>query len=134
MRQSPAPVARHDPGLTETLGPVPVAVIERAKACGVHALSGAVMRPEPLLELFPDVAREQWREEGFAYGEVATQTVYLQGIDSGEVIEIVHARREDHGHCIGNRQRFEITPRPGGSNPPRPTADTSLADVLWRRD
>ena len=50
-----------DPETMERLGEVPVAVIEKAKTCGGHSLSGAVMRPGPLLELFPDMTREQWR-------------------------------------------------------------------------
>src|SRR5919112_3971197 len=65
-----------DPALMESLGEVPVAVIEKAKTCGGHNLSGAVMRPEPLQELFPDLTREQWREQGFAYGEVTKESVY----------------------------------------------------------
>jgi electron-transferring-flavoprotein dehydrogenase len=66
-----------DPETMERLGEVPVAVIEKAKTCGGHNLSGAIMRPEPLQELFPDVSREQWREEGFAFGEVTKEAVYL---------------------------------------------------------
>jgi electron-transferring-flavoprotein dehydrogenase len=66
-----------DPETMERLGEVPVAVIEKAKACGAHSLSGAVMRPGPLEELFPDVTREQWREEGFAFGEVKKEAVYV---------------------------------------------------------
>src|SRR5277367_2606541 len=66
-----------DPETAERLGEVPVAVVEKAKACGGHSLSGAVMRPGPLLELFPDVTREQWRSEGFAFGEVTKEAVYL---------------------------------------------------------
>src|SRR5271155_2041744 len=65
-----------DPGTPEPLGAVRVAVIEKAKTCGGHNLSGAVMRPEPLQELFPDLTREQWREEGFAFGEVTKEAVY----------------------------------------------------------
>ena len=61
----------------ERLGEVPVAVVEKAKTCGGHNLSGAVMRPGALEELFPDMTREQWREEGFAYGEVKKEAVYL---------------------------------------------------------
>ncbi len=61
----------------ESLGEVPVAVIEKAKTCGGHNLSGAVMRPEPLQRLFPDLTREQWREQGFAFGEVAKESVYV---------------------------------------------------------
>jgi electron-transferring-flavoprotein dehydrogenase len=66
-----------DPETMERLGEVPVAIVEKAKTCGGHNLSGAVMRPGPLQELFPDMSREQWREEGFAYGEVTKEAVYV---------------------------------------------------------
>src|SRR5450631_2236293 len=66
-----------DEALMERLGEVPVAVIEKAKTCGGHNLSGAVMRPGPLQELFPEMTREDWRKEGFAYGEVTKEAVYM---------------------------------------------------------
>ena len=66
-----------DPETMESLGEVPVAVIEKAKTCGGHNLSGAVMRPGPLEELFPDLSREQWRQQGFAFGEVKKESIYL---------------------------------------------------------
>jgi electron-transferring-flavoprotein dehydrogenase len=66
-----------DEALLEQLGEVPVAVIEKAKTCGGHSLSGAVMRPEPLQELFPQLSREDWRKERFAFGEVTKESVYL---------------------------------------------------------
>jgi electron-transferring-flavoprotein dehydrogenase len=66
-----------DPETLERLGEVPVAVVEKAKTCGGHNLSGAVMRPQALEELFPDLTREQWRKEGFAFGEVTKEAVYL---------------------------------------------------------
>src|ERR1700722_8903929 len=66
-----------DEELTERLGEVPVAVIEKAKTCGGHNLSGAVMRPGPLQDLFPDLSREDWRQEHFAFGEVTKERVYL---------------------------------------------------------
>src|SRR5437660_5001079 len=65
-----------DPDLMERLGEVPVAVIEKAKTCGGHNLSGAVMRPGPLQELFPELSREDWRKERFAFGEVTKEAVY----------------------------------------------------------
>src|SRR5438105_7931771 len=67
-----------DPETMERLGEVPVAVIEKAKTCGGHNLSGAVMRPAPLLELFPELTCEQWRELGFAFGEVTKEAVYVR--------------------------------------------------------
>jgi electron-transferring-flavoprotein dehydrogenase len=66
-----------DPQTMERLGEVPVAVIEKAKTCGGHNLSGAVMRPGPLQQLYPDMTREDWRKEGFAFGEVHKEAVYL---------------------------------------------------------
>jgi electron-transferring-flavoprotein dehydrogenase len=66
-----------DPETMEKLGEVPVAVIEKAKTCGGHNLSGAVMRPEPLQRLYPDMTREDWRKEGFAFGEVEKEAVYM---------------------------------------------------------
>ncbi len=66
-----------DPETMERLGEVPVAVVEKAKTCGGHNLSGAVMRPAALEELFPEMSREDWRKEGFAYGEVTKEAVYL---------------------------------------------------------
>src|SRR5213592_1085621 len=66
-----------DPETMEKLGDVPVAVIEKAKTCGGHSLSGAVVRPGPLQELFPELSREDWRKEGFAFGEVTKEAVYL---------------------------------------------------------
>jgi electron-transferring-flavoprotein dehydrogenase len=66
-----------DEALTERLGEVPVAVIEKAKTCGGHSLSGAVMRPGPLQALFPEMSREDWRKERFAFGEVTREAVYM---------------------------------------------------------
>ena len=66
-----------DEQLLEELGEVPVAVIEKAKTCGGHNLSGAVMRPGPLEELLPDLSRKDWRLEGFGFGEVTREAVYL---------------------------------------------------------
>jgi electron-transferring-flavoprotein dehydrogenase len=66
-----------DPETMERLGEVPVAVIEKAKTCGGHNFSGAVMRPGPLQELFPDMTREEWRQEGFAFGEVKKESIYV---------------------------------------------------------
>jgi electron-transferring-flavoprotein dehydrogenase len=65
-----------DPETMEKLGEVPVAIVEKAKTCGGHIMSGAVMRPEPLKELFPDMSREDWRKERFAFGEVKKESIY----------------------------------------------------------
>jgi electron-transferring-flavoprotein dehydrogenase len=52
-----------EPELTEQLGEVPVAVIEKGKVAGAHLLSGANMRPSAMLELFPDLDPSDWPVE-----------------------------------------------------------------------
>ena len=66
-----------DPETLERLGEVPVAIVEKGKTCGAHNLSGAVMRPAALQELFPSMSREDWRNEHFAFGEVTREAVYM---------------------------------------------------------
>jgi electron-transferring-flavoprotein dehydrogenase len=60
------------PDVMERLGEVPVAVVEKGKACGAHNLSGAMMRPSGLQELFPDVDPGDWP----TYGQVDKDSVY----------------------------------------------------------
>jgi electron-transferring-flavoprotein dehydrogenase len=61
-----------EPELAERLGEVPVAVIEKGKACGAHNLSGAMMRPSGLQALFPDLDPSDWP----TYGQVDKDSVY----------------------------------------------------------
>jgi electron-transferring-flavoprotein dehydrogenase len=62
-----------EPELTERLGEVPVAVIEKGKTPGAHLLSGANLRPSAMRELFPDLEPEDWP----VYQEVTKDAVYL---------------------------------------------------------
>ena len=59
-----------EPELTESLGEVPVAVVEKGKACGAHNLSGAIMRTSAIEELFPG-------EEYPSFGRVERESVLL---------------------------------------------------------
>jgi electron-transferring-flavoprotein dehydrogenase len=62
-----------EPELAESLGEVPVAVLEKGKATGAHLLSGANMVPSAMRELFPDLEPEDWP----VYQEVTKDAVYL---------------------------------------------------------
>ena len=62
-----------EPELAESLGEVPVAVIEKGKVAGAHLLSGANMRPSAMRELFPDLDPSDWP----VYEEVTKDAVYL---------------------------------------------------------
>ncbi|HUA45978.1 MAG TPA: electron-transfer flavoprotein:ubiquinone oxidoreductase [Solirubrobacteraceae bacterium] len=71
------------PELMERLGEVPVAVIEKGKACGAHNLSGAMMRPSGLKALLPDVPESEWP----TYGTVAKDSVYWM-LSSGAALPL----------------------------------------------
>src|ERR687893_2028016 len=62
-----------EPELAESLGEVPVAVIEKGKTAGAHLLSGANMRPSAMRELFPELDPSDWP----VYQEVTKDAVYL---------------------------------------------------------
>jgi electron-transferring-flavoprotein dehydrogenase len=70
-----------DPELTERLGEVPVAVVEKGKVAGAHQLSGAVMNPSAIRELFQGHARRRREvpedDSWPTYGEVGAETVYF---------------------------------------------------------
>ena len=62
-----------DEQLTEQLGEVPVALIEKGKTTGSHLLSGAMMEPSGMQKLFPDLDEKDWP----TYGTVPKDTVYF---------------------------------------------------------
>jgi electron-transferring-flavoprotein dehydrogenase len=62
-----------DEALMESLGEVPVAVVEKGKGPGSHLLSGAMMNPSAMRKLFPDLSEDEWP----TYGAMNKDSVYL---------------------------------------------------------
>jgi electron-transferring-flavoprotein dehydrogenase len=62
-----------DPGLTEQLGEVPVALVDKGRTIGSHQLSGAVVNPGALRELLPGMSLESLT----SYGEVRREAVHF---------------------------------------------------------
>jgi electron-transferring-flavoprotein dehydrogenase len=63
-----------EPELTEKLGEVPVAVIEKGKVAGAHLLSGANVDPSAMTRLFPDMDPGDWPP---VYQEVTKDATYF---------------------------------------------------------
>jgi len=63
-----------EPHLSESLGEVPVALIEKGRNAGSHLMSGAVMRPSAMQELFPDIDPSDWP---FAFSKVEKDACYF---------------------------------------------------------
>jgi electron-transferring-flavoprotein dehydrogenase len=53
-----------EPQLAESLGEVPVALVEKGKTTGSHLMSGAMMDPSALRKLFPDMDESDWPTYG----------------------------------------------------------------------
>jgi electron-transferring-flavoprotein dehydrogenase len=62
-----------DASLMESLGEVPVALIEKGQRPGSHLMSGAMMHPSAMKRLFPDLSEEDWP----TFGPVAKDRVYF---------------------------------------------------------
>ena len=68
-----AELLAEDESLLESLGEVPIALVEKGKTPGSHLLSGAMMNPSAMRRLFPDVEESDWP----TYGAVDRDAVYL---------------------------------------------------------
>ena len=62
-----------DEAMLESLGEVPIALVEKGKGPGSHLLSGAMMKPSAMRQLFPDLGEPDWP----TYGTVDKDAVYL---------------------------------------------------------
>jgi electron-transferring-flavoprotein dehydrogenase len=62
-----------DEPLLESLGEVPIALVEKGKGPGSHLLSGAMMKPSAMRALFPDLPESDWP----TFGTVDKDAVYL---------------------------------------------------------
>ena len=54
----------NEPALAESLGEVPVALVEKGKNTGSHLMSGAMMDPSAMRKLFPDLDESDWPTYG----------------------------------------------------------------------
>jgi len=85
-----------EPELSEKLGEVPVAVIEKGKVAGAHLLSGANMKPSAMEELFPDLEKSDWP----VYGEVKKDAVYLLTKNRAIALKPPPPNFRNHGNYV----------------------------------
>ncbi|HEY5710134.1 MAG TPA: electron-transfer flavoprotein:ubiquinone oxidoreductase [Solirubrobacterales bacterium] len=86
----------NEPELTEKLGEVPVAVIEKGKVAGAHLLSGANMKPSAMEELFPDLDKSEWP----VYQEVTKDAVYLLTSKAALPLKPMPPNFRNHGNYV----------------------------------
>jgi electron-transferring-flavoprotein dehydrogenase len=85
-----------EPELAESLGEVPVAVVEKGKAAGAHTLSGANMRPSAMRELFPSLDPSDWP----VYQEVTDDAVYLLTKRAALPLKPMPPNFRNHGNYV----------------------------------
>jgi electron-transferring-flavoprotein dehydrogenase len=86
----------NEPELTERLGEVPVAVVEKGKTTGAHLLSGANMKPSAMRELFPDLDPEDWP----VYQEVTKDAVYFLTSKVAVPLKPMPPNFRNHGNYV----------------------------------
>jgi electron-transferring-flavoprotein dehydrogenase len=83
------------PDVAESLGEVPIAVVEKGKVSGSHLLSGAVVRPGPLKALFPDTPAAEIPH----FGEVSAEAVYA--LTKGQALRLpTPPDMRNHGNWV----------------------------------
>ena len=88
-----ARLAKQDPGV----GELNIGVLEKAEALGEHSLSGAVVNPRALRELFPDM-----KDADFPFrGPVTKEAVYLLTA-GGQVRLPMPPTMQNHGNSIAS--------------------------------
>jgi electron-transferring-flavoprotein dehydrogenase len=85
-----------EPELTEKLGEVPVAVVEKGKVPGAHLLSGANMNPSAMRELFPDLDPSDWP----VYQEVIKDAVYFLTSKVAVPLKPMPPNFRNHGNYV----------------------------------
>ena len=85
-----------DPAAAESLGEVPIAVVEKGKGPGSHLMSGAVMRPGPFRSLFPDVAKEDLP----IYSEVTGEAMYFMTKSAAFRLPMPPPQMKNHGNWV----------------------------------
>lgn len=90
------------PALTESLGEVPVAVLEKGRNVGSHLLSGAVIDAAPLRALFPNADERDWP----TYGVVEREAVYLMTAKHALALPRVPPPFRNHGNHVVSLARL----------------------------
>ena len=86
----------NEPELTEKLGEVPVAVVEKGKTTGAHLLSGANMKPSAMRELFPDLEPSDWP----VFQEVTKDAVYFLTSKMAVPLKPMPPNFRNHGNYV----------------------------------
>jgi electron-transferring-flavoprotein dehydrogenase len=85
-----------DEAMLESLGEVPIALVEKGKTTGSHLLSGAMMRPSAMKSLFPDLPEAEWP----TYGTVEKDSAYLLTRSRAFPLKPVPPPFRNHGNHV----------------------------------
>src|SRR5881396_207839 len=85
-----------EPALAESLGEVPVAVVEKGKSTGSHLLSGAMMEPSAMQRLFPDLPESEWP----TFGTVEKDAVYFMTKHTAVPLKPTPPPFRNHGNHV----------------------------------
>lgn len=91
-----------EPEILESLGETPVAIVEKGKYPGAHLLSGAVVNPSALRELFPDLSNEDFP----FYGPVTGEALYFLTAQKAFKAPFMPPPMRNHGNFVTSLSRL----------------------------
>ena len=93
-----AQLLEREPDLTASLGDVPIAVVEKGKYPGAHAVSGAVVNPVAFHKLFPDQTAGDFPFRA----PVTRESVYLLTATGSLRAPVVPPTMKNHGNYVAS--------------------------------
>ena len=93
-----AQLLEREPDLTASLGDVPIAVVEKGKYPGAHAVSGAVVNPVAFHKLFPDQTAGDFPFRA----PVTAESVYLLTATGSLRAPVVPPTMKNHGNYVAS--------------------------------
>ncbi len=97
-----AQLLENEPELMESLGEMPIVVVEKGKYPGAHLMSGAVVNPSPFRKLFPDL-----KDEDFPfYQPVTSEALYFLTEKKAFKAPFMPPTMQNHGNFVASVSRI----------------------------
>ncbi len=97
-----AQLLENEPELMESLGEMPIVVVEKGKYPGAHLMSGAVVNPSPFHKLFPDMSVDDFP----FYQPVTGEAVYFLTENSAYKFPVTPPTMRNHGNYVASVSRI----------------------------
>jgi electron-transferring-flavoprotein dehydrogenase len=93
-----AQLLAEEPGIMESLGEIPIAIMEKGKYPGAHLVSGAVVNPVAFRKLFPKLPKFEFP----FFGPVTKETIYFLTASRAFPFPVPPPTMQNHGNYVAS--------------------------------